>query len=477
MFTCTRKLGFTAVISAFLLLTSCSQDDKTSQTSVRSNDKTKSVIQYGGIYRIPLEFNPITLDPVYIEDNAGVSVAYQIFDGLVQFGPYLSILPAVAKNWEVDDQGKTIRFSLRMDAYFHHGKRVTAQDVIFSISRLLKVEPAPTILPHLLKIKGSEAYRDNLSKDVSGLVLIDDQRLEMHLVEPYVPLLGALAMYQAAIVPEDIVKHKSDSFGRSPIGCGAFRFVDWQTDQMIRLERYPKYYAGESYLDQIEFRIYPGAQRDRVLTDFKDGHLQEMSVYGSARQQLSGIKNLKWIHRPSLSLLFYGININHPRMQEPRLRRALAMAVDRSDLVESVYSGQFEPAHTVLPPGMPGHNREYRVVEENISNAGILVDQINQTGPNRKTVVEIVSASQSAFAKAEFAFMQKTWSKIGVETEIKYITDWSEFEKYLKSDAMQIFRYSWTADMPDPDNFLHPSLVRIHRLIIPVITIRRSIDS
>lgn len=444
------------ILMALLSIVSCSQEDKASQSSIPAEDKSVSEIQKGGVYRIPLRHNPVTLDPAYVEDSSGVSVVSQVFEGLVRFGPYLSIMPAVAKDWQFQDQGTTIRFILRPDAYFHHGKRVTAQDAIFTIKRLLTVEPAPSILPHLLKIKGAQAYRDNPQKEVSGLILIDEQSFEIQLEESYAPLLGALAMYQAAIVPEDVVNQKDRFFGKLPIGCGAFKFVDWQSDKQLRLERNTQYYAGAPYLDQIEFRIYAGELREKVLNDFKDGKLHEMWIFGAARQQLAEIENLQWVHRPSLSLLFYGININHSRMQKNELRRALAIAIDRSKLVETVYNGQFEPARTVLPPGMPGHNREFNVVEENITLAKTLMQQINPADANQKVIIEIASASQSAFAKAEFAFIKNAWSQIGIETRIKYITDWSEFEKYLNSDEMQIFRYSWTADMPDPDNFLHP---------------------
>ena len=456
MFTFMRMLGYFFFISAVSVLFGCNHDNETSESSVPVNKKEKSTIQRGGTYKIPLDWNPVTLDPAYIEDDFGASVAYQLFDGLVQFGPYLSVLPALAKNWQVEDHGRIIRFFLRKNAYFHHGRAVTAQDVVFSLTRLFKMEPAPSILSHLLNLKGSKAYRNKTSPHISGLVVIDEQQLEMHLTEPYAPLLGALAMSQASIVPEDIVNQAGAAFGQSPVGCGPFKFVDWQSDLMIRLERYPEYYAGAAYLDTVEYHIYPGAQRSRVLTDFKSGQLQEMPVYGGVRQQLSEMKDLSWVHRPSLSLLFYGININHPQLKDHRLRRALALAINREELVETVYKGQFEAARSVLPPGMPAHNREEYSVEENLDEAKSLIKQILSTSPERTLAVEITSASESAYAQAEFSFIQKAWTEIGVNTTIRYITDWSEFEKYLKSGSMQMYRYNWTANMPDPDNFLQP---------------------
>ena len=77
-----------------------------------------------------------------------------------------------------------------------------------------------------------------------------------------------------------------------------------------------------------------------------------------------------------------------------------------------------------------------------------------ETGPI--PVFEIVSGSRSAFAKAELNFIQKSWARLGVQVTIKFITNWEEFENYLRSDAVQIYRYAWFADIPDPDSFLYP---------------------
>jgi ABC-type transport system substrate-binding protein len=181
-----------------------------------------------------------------------------------------------------------------------------------------------------------------------------------------------------------------------------------------------------------------------------------MPVFGQARTSLAEKEDLHWVHRPSLSLLFYGINTKHPLLQDRRLRRALSLAINREELLTKVYDKQFEAAYTVLPPGMPAHNRGVQLVQEDVAKARELVSQVAESIQSAPLTVEIVSASQSAFAKAEFKLIQERWASIGVQTSIRYITDWQEFEGYLQSDSMQIFRYNWTADMPDPEIFLRP---------------------
>ncbi len=441
------------VVLAFLGCTPESEDqEKTSSQEV----VTSKEVQRGGVYRLPLDIMPTTLDPPYIEDDFGISVAYQLYDGLVRYGPYLNVLPALARDWQIEKQGRVLRFHLRKDANFHDGEPVTARDAVFSLQRLFRIDPAPSILSHLLYIAGSKEYRAKDTDSISGLKIVNEHELEIELVEPYAPFLGALAMYQASIVPEHIAGTQGETLRASPVGSGPFRFAAWEPEKLIRLERYPLYYAGPSYLDGVEYHIYPGAQRSRVLEDFENGLLEEMPIFGQARAGLSKKENLHWVHRPSLSLLFYGINTKHPLLQDSRLRRALSLAINRKELLAKVYDNQFEAAHTVLPPGMPAHRRDVQVVSEDLAQAKELVSQVAESRPAAPITVEIVSASQSAFAQAEFKLIQERWASIGVETAIRYITDWEKFEHYLQSDSMQIFRYSWTADMPDPDNFLRP---------------------
>jgi len=450
------NFGVIICLCFLMSFTGCSEEKNDPNSTTQQKETPLARIHTGGIYRLPLDITPTTFDPPRIEDYFGVSVANQVFDGLVQYGPYLNILPAVAEDWKIEDNGKTLRFYLRKDVTFHDNTPVTARDAAFSIRRLFRIEPAPSILPHFLYIKGSQPYREGTTDSIEGVTVVNDHELLLHLDEPYAPLLRALAMYQAVIVPEHIISGKSLAFSQSPVGCGPFKFINWQPDQMIRLERFPDYYSGASYFDAIEYHIYPGAQRDRVLADFQKGRLDEMPVFGSARQELAQTENLHWVHRPSLSLLFYGINMDHSLLKDPRLRKALSLAVNRQELVKTVYNNQFEAARTVLPPGMPAHNREAILVEKDIAKARELISEVTDSQAIDSLKVEIASASKSAFAQAEFDFISKSWRRIGVTASIKYITNWSDFEKYLHSDSMQLYRYSWTADMPDPDNFLRP---------------------
>ncbi len=409
----------------------------------------------GGIYRAPLRSNPATLDPAYVQDIYGIALVHQIFDGLVQYDSYLSVLPALAETWQVKEDGKVYRFILKKNVRFHNLDTVTSQDVIFSISRLLRTEPAPAVLPHLLKIVGAKKYRDRTLENVPGLKIENEKIFTVRLQESHAPFLTALGMYQASIVPQKEVLRLKDDFGKLPLGTGPFNFVSWDEDKSIKLKRFEEYYAGPAFLNEIHYKIYPGGQDPIVLADFQNSNLEEMAVYGDRKAKLSNTKGLQWFHRPSLSLFFYGMNLHHTNLANLDLRKALSIAVDRTAFVNQVYKGQFETATTILPPGMPGYTPANRIEDNNPDLARQHLNKSFAQTLEDQSELEIVSTIKTPLVDQEMAMIKKFWAELGIKLKVKYIPDWKKFEDYLRSDAVQIYRYAWFADMPDPDSFLY----------------------
>ncbi|MFK5951505.1 MAG: ABC transporter substrate-binding protein [Desulfobacterium sp.] len=457
----TRLLSFLLffLIMVCLLVTGAcnkTEENNSEEKSPKAAVKIEPTVKKtGGIYRIPLRSNPATLDPAKVRDLYGGSLVYQLYDGLVRFDRYLSVMPALAKTWRVEDNGKVYRFFLQPHAIFHDGTPIRVDDVIFSLSRLLRVENAQAILPHLLKIEGAQAYKAHTAETVTGLEAVDDHTLVVRLTAPHIPFLTALGICYAKIIPRGAATRLGQDFGKTPVGSGPFRFVSWNADAMIQLERFPDYYGDTALVDEIQYKIYPGGKDEEILTDFQSNDLDEMPVFGNVRQSLPPAENLQWVHRSSLSLFFYGMNTNHPHLKNKKLRKALALAIDRQAIVKEIYNGQYDMATTILPPGMPGYTPDNQMKANNMAMAQTLVKQIRKALPHPLPALEIVSATQSPSSMAELALVQKTWGKLGIHLNIKYITDWTEFENYLNSDAVQIYRYAWFADMPEPDNFLY----------------------
>ncbi len=439
------KQSFICFVSLFFLLPllqGCSNPEEIEGVGLQAVPPQKPPV-HGGIYRIPLRGNPITLDPAYVQDNFGEFVVHQVFDGLVRFDPYLSILPALAETWEVK-KGTRYTFKLRQDAVFHNQEPVTADDVCFSIQRLLRAEPPSAVLQHLLKIDGAVEYRNKTRDTLPGFQIESEKNFSIHLIKPHAPFLTALGMYQVSIVPENAVMRLGDTFGNNPVGSGPFRFVSWEDERAIQLHRFNAYYGGPARLDGIYFRIYPDGLNQAVLNDFKNSRLDEMTVFGNAQEALAGFKGLQWIHKPSMSLFFYGINIRYPHLEDPGLRNALSAVIDRQTLVNTVYGGKYQATQTILPPGMDGHQR-FDPVKASYPSSSLQRQPLE---------IEIVSAGKSPRVKREIELIQRFWAPLNITIQTKYIMDWKQFTSYIRSDAVQIYRYGWHADLPDPDSFL-----------------------
>ena len=451
-----HRVLFSASLCLFVLLFACGETDPDGRPTPADQQPPAESAQLGGVYRAPLMQSPATLDPAYVRDLYGESVVHQLFEGLVQFGPYLTVLPSLAESWQVDDSGRKIRFFIRKEARFHSGRPVTAEDARFSLTRLLRIDPPPAILPHLLKVEGAIAYRSGQSDRVSGLQCPGQHELQIRLVEPHAPLLSALAMYQAFIVPPEVVESGQTIFNKNPIGTGPFQFVDWESNRVIRLKRFDLHFAGSAFLDEIQFNLYPGSPIDTVLTDFKAGKLEEMPYYIGIGENLPGDKAYQRVQRPSLSLFFYGVNNRHPLLKQPDIRRALSLAIDRKAITGSVYKDQFEAAHSILPPGMPAYQRLDELIQFDPALARQILQKTAAAATAGPLALEIASGSTSDFAKKELEMIRQSWRPLGIELKTKFIPDWEQFERYIQSESVQLYRYAWNADLPDPDSFLHP---------------------
>lgn len=407
----------------------------------------------GRIYRAPLLNNPKTLDPARIQDLYGFLVVHQIFDRLVRFSRDLFVIPALAESWTVEDQGRTYRFSLRRDAFFHDGRPVTSGDVVYSISRLFRLSPSPTVLPHLLKIKGASEFARGDADRIAGLEAPGPHALIVRLDQAYAPFLTALGTYHSSIIPAGSGEDEA-AFNRNPVGSGPFRMSVWEENREIRLDRFDRYYGGPARLEGILFKIYPGIGIEAVWEDFQSGKVDEVPVYPQIRTEIEKRADLVRIHRPSLSILFYGFNVANPKLRDVQFRSFLSAAIDRVRLTREVYGGQFEPAFGFLPPGLPGYEPPQVAKTQGEGKASGNNASGSMEDRGKSVSLEIVSNSQSPLAQEELRFVQKAWEQVGVKVESKFIPDWAQFEEYLKSENVQVYRYAWFADIPDPDDFL-----------------------
>ncbi|HXH10877.1 MAG TPA: ABC transporter substrate-binding protein [Alphaproteobacteria bacterium] len=416
---------------------------------------TSSELTFGGTYRRPLLNDPPTLDPSFITEIYGRTVASQIFDGLVQFDVNLKPIPAIAEFWEASRDARTWIFHLRRGVMFHHGREVTAQDFVYSFARLIKAGKAGPLTELLHRIRGAEEFARGQTPRIEGLQAVERYTLQIKLEEPFAPFLAVLGLANAAVIPQEEVERQGAQFGRAPVGAGPFKFVRWEPRQEIVLEANEMYYGGRPFLDRVVYKI--GATFERTFEEFLKGNLEETVIpsgYTEAVRTDPQYRLYQHIRKPRLSLLYIGFNTQRKPFDDKRVRQAFNYAVNRETIVRDISQMGNLPATGTLPPGMPGYDPGLRGYDYNPAKAKRLLAEAGYPNGVGFPVVQLWTLFRAESTKEELAAYQRYWADIGVRVEVQVESDWSRYREMLSEGKLPMFRLSWSATVPDPDDFL-----------------------
>jgi len=411
--------------------------------------------KYGGTYRRPLANNPSTLDPALISDTFGFTVAQQIFDGLVQYDGSLTIVPAIAQSWKASRDGLSWTFFLRKGVKFHHGREVVADDVVYSFTRILDPKTKSKAAEVFLKLKGAKEFVEGRSNVISGLRALDPYIVQIDLVEASAPFVASLAIGYAKIVPREVVEELGPSFGSRPVGTGPFKFIQWKKDEEIILEANNDYYAGRALLDRLEYKIFPGHQRDAMLAGFEKGELEDTDIPAAEVERLQNDSRYVFIRRPILGVRFLGLTMLQEPLANRLVRQAFIHAIDREELVRSVQKNRFKPGQGVLPPGTYGYDPQFRPYPYDPQLARTLLAKAGYPGGKDLPIFQTWSAAKSADIEREHEAIKKYLADVGIRVEFHYNTNWPTFNSQVYEGKLPIFRYGWVADVPEPENFLY----------------------
>ncbi len=316
----------------------------------------------GGTLRVGLLVDPVSIDPRFIVDDEGELLVDALFDPLVRLDADGEPVAAAARRWEVDEDGRRFTFHLR-DAVFHDGTPVTAEDFKRTFDHIADrdAEP-PSFLAYLLEdVVGIDAAQAE-GGGIDGVEVEDERTLIIELETPLPGFLATLADPSLVPIPEAAASDP-EAYGLQPIGNGPFAMAGpREPGAFLRLVRAEDHHAP-ALIEEVLFTLYDtGGHDDAQWEDLLDGQLHVAQVMPTRREEAEELfgRSQDGYTGPGLldgartPVYMYGFDTSRAPFDDPRLRRAISLAIDRDALANEVAEGTRLPATSLVPPGIPG---------------------------------------------------------------------------------------------------------------------------
>ncbi|MFN8543470.1 MAG: ABC transporter substrate-binding protein [Candidatus Binatia bacterium] len=403
----------------------------------------------GGVLRLASLDDVHTLDPARGYDVVSWSFEQMVFETLVAYDAGTRIVPQLARRWEASPDGRRYAFELRDDVRFSSGRPLDAEDVRYSIERLLR----PTIhsqgAEFFTGIVGAAAFAAGQAPGVAGITTRGATHVEIALVESDPLLLDKLTMPFASVLDREAAERAGeDGVSQAPVGSGAFRLAEWTYGRRLRLERNPHYHEpGLPYLDGVDLAI--GVSEQLGWFRYQAGELDLANVPSAEFRRVVADPRYRplLLQRTTMRTQYLGLNCEVPPFDRPAVRRAVAQAVDRGRILE-LLDGRCVIASGVLPPDMPGRRR--RPVAYDPARARARLAGLAPAALAAPVLWTWRDDNAMRIAQA----IQQDLRAIGLAVQIKPVDFPALLEAVRHPGTVPLFLLGWEADFPDPSNFL-----------------------
>ncbi len=469
-----NKLLVTLLIAvmAVSMLSACGKNDSSGSTSGNGSSGNKVTYDDGfgeNVLRITYRAEPESVDPACT--TADYILMMNCMDTLVKTETNDKnenvTVPWVAKSWEISDDGLTYKFKLRDDVKFHNGEKLTADDVLYTVDRMLQPERAAVNTSWMDVIAGAQDVLDGKAKTVEGkgIIIEDDYNFSIILADSYAPFLACLSTPAWSLCNREAGEKADEAgggaatsvYGSDPAyfsASGPFILKEWELNDHVFLETNKDYWAGASDMDGILLKIIPDAQTEKML--FDSGQIDIFDL-DHALDQIPTYRDNpdykdNFVEKTVLGTSYLSLNESIEPLGDVKVRKALQMAIDRDTLIQSMYYGAATPACTFLPEGVPGYDKNSEPIKYDPEGAKKLLEEAGYADGFDLTITQTVDDSQSDQEVNEA--IAKMFEAIGVRAKIEQY-DNATWYSVRSNGELPMYRTSWTADFNDPDNFLY----------------------
>ena len=405
---------------------------------------------------------PSSLDPHKVESDVENNIISDLFEGLVSVSPTGEIEPRLAEKWENKDN-TVWTFHLRPGVTWSDGTAITAQDIVWSWQRLvspLTASPYASYPGNMHIVNGAEIAQGQKAPETLGVKALDDATFEVTLTQPNAAFLAMLA--HPSLVPLDkvLISRYGDKWTKPEhiVTSGPYKLSQWVVNERIVAERNPRYWDNaHTVINKVTY--LPISSETADVNRYKAGEID--IVYTVPINQFAQLKKTMGDQldvSPQLATYYYEFNTTRPPFNDPRVRRALNMALDKDIIAEKVLGQGQRPAWLISQPDIGGvklHNPEYASWprEKRIAEAKKLLSEAgyNETHPLVFNLLYNTSESHQRIAIAASSMWKKN---LGVEAKLQN-QEWKTMLDAMHTHNFDAVRYAWIADYDDAATFLN----------------------
>ena len=388
----------------------------------------------------------ISLDPAECFEFSGGEVIAQVYTRLVTFDPsdFTKLVGGVAKSWEIAPDGGKLTFKIRPDLVFHSGNPVTADDVAWSLQRVIILDKTPAFI---LSQFGWTA--DNVKEHVK---VTAPDTVEITLVNKFAPslVLNAISAGVGSVVDKKLaMEHEADGdlgYGwlkTNSAGSGAFKLLTWKAKDAVALEAYPDFYLGAPVMKRVVIR-HIGEPATQLLLIQKGDVDIARNLSPDQIEKLSKDPDFTIQSDPKQSVMYVGLNQKNPILANPKVQEALRYAVDYRGLADNVLKGQWEVHQSFLGEGTYG-SLDTNPFKMDIEKAKQLLAEaklgpnptVSFDVPNTAPFIDIAQSIQGSFGQA------------GLKVELVQADQKQVLTKYRARTHDMVLMY-WSPDYLDP---------------------------
>lgn len=416
-----RKISLilVSILVLSLVLTGCAPKvEETSGNGATENPQTP-VIEYKDTLTVGRISEGVTFDPFVSIDTSTMEVCVQIYDTLVMMNEDMEIVPLLAESWKFLDE-KNLEVRLKQGIKFHNGDLMDAEDIKFSIDRMVTSKAAGYIFKFLESVE-----------------VVDANTVIFKTKEPFAPILAHLSHPAASIHSQAYFEEQGEDYGRVPVGTGPYKFIEWRQGDSVRLEAFEEYFRGASPTKNLVFRAIPEASQRTI--GIETGELDiAYDILPTDIERLNSNSEVNVEVVPGLRFNYLGMHTQKAPFDNVKVRQAISYAVDKESIANDIFRGAASVAKSPVPPLSFGATEDVEGYALNIEKAKQLLAEAGY--PDGFSTTLWCRDDQVIIEIAQV--IQSNLQQIGIDISIE-VMEWGSFLEKTANGEHEMYILGW----------------------------------